>query len=343
MQNFIAKITNREHLDADEAESAIGKIFNEATDAQIGSFLTALKMKGETPLEIAGLARGMKKAANTINPIVDGNLVDTCGTGGDSSHTINVSTAAAIITAAAGVPVAKHGNYSITSKSGSADVLKELGVKIDLPPEKVKESIEKAGIGFMLAPVFHPSMKRVAGPRKELGMRTVFNILGPLTNPANARSQVIGVFDESLCKTMANVLELLGTTNAFVVHGSGLDEISNTGPTTVAQLNGGSIDTYVLTPEQLGFKRAKISEIKGGTPHENAADIIRILKGNKGPKRDIVVMNSAAALMVGGKVADLEDGIELAQQTIDSGAAINKLKAFVQASGDPAQLTKYTL
>jgi anthranilate phosphoribosyltransferase len=341
MQEFIQKITANENLTSEEAESAIGMIFSDATDAQIGSFLTALKMKGETAEEIAGLARGMKKAANTINPKVSGILVDTCGTGGDASHTINVSTASAIITSAAGVPVAKHGNYSITSRSGSADVLKELGVTIDLPPEKVCESIEKAGIGFMLAPVFHPSMKRVAGPRKELGVRTVFNILGPLTNPANARSQVIGVFDESLCSTMAEVLNLLGTKRAFVVHGSGLDEISNLGPTTVAELNRGTIETYTLTPESLGITRASISDIKGGTPEENAADIVKILKGEKSAKRDIVIINSAAALVVGGKASDIQNGVELAQQTVDNGAALDKLSLFVEVAGDPVRLNKY--
>jgi anthranilate phosphoribosyltransferase len=341
MQDFIQKITANQNLTSEEAESAIGMIFSDATDAQIGSFLTGLKLKGETAEEIAGLARGMKKAGNTINPKVSGILVDTCGTGGDASHTINVSTASAIITSAAGVPVAKHGNYSITSRSGSADVLKELGVTIDLPPEKVCESIEKAGIGFMLAPVFHPSMKRVAGPRKELGVRTVFNILGPLTNPANAKSQVIGVFDESLCSTMAEVLNILGTTRAFVVHGSGLDEISNLGPTTVAELNKGTIETYTLTPESLGITRASISDIKGGTPEENADDIVKILKGEKSAKRDIVIINSAAALVVGGKASDIQNGVELAQQTVDNGAALDKLLLFVEVAGDPVRLNKY--
>jgi len=318
-------------------------------ESAIDGFIQDLKVKRpdteiktiEIKEEIAGMAMGMKEAANTINPKVSGTLVDTCGTGGDSSHTINISTASAIITSAAGVPVAKHGNYSITSKSGSADVLKELGVNIDLPPKKVEESIEKAGIGFMLAPVFHPSMKRVGGPRKELGIRTVFNILGPLTNPANAKSQVIGVFDESLCETMANVLKILGTRRAFVVHGSGLDEISNIDTTTVAELNNGKIRTYSLSPEELGFDRATIADIRGDTPQENAADIVKILQGQKGPKRDIVVMNSAAALVVGGKASDIKDGVELAQQTIDSGAALEKLKSFVEVAGDTGQLGKY--
>ncbi|MFV9629766.1 MAG: anthranilate phosphoribosyltransferase [Methanosarcinales archaeon] len=341
MQEFIQKIINNEDLTYTEAQSAISNIFSDATDAQIGAFLTALKMKGETNQEIAGLASGMKSAANTIDPRVTGILVDTCGTGGDGSHTINISTASAIIASAAGVPVAKHGNYSITSRSGSADVLKELGVTIDLPPDKVSESIEKVGIGFMLAPVFHPSMKRVAGPRKELGVRTVFNILGPLTNPANAKSQVIGVFDESLCITMAEVLQILGTSRAYVVHGSGLDEISNLDTTTVSELNGGTIETYSITPEELGITRASISDIKGGSPQENAADIVKLLKGHKNAKRDIVIMNCAAALVVGEKASDLKDGIELAQQTVDSGNALEKLKTFVEIAGSPEQLNTY--
>ncbi len=247
MKEYIQKLTQNQSLKAEEAETAISKIFTEATDAQIAAFLTALKMKGETPDEIAGLARGMKKPANIINPRVQGILVDTCGTGGDSTGTINVSTGAAIVTASCGVPVAKHGNYSITSKSGSADVLRELGVKIDLPPEEVEKTIEKAGIGFMLAPVFHPSMKRVAQIRRDLGFRTVFNILGPLTNPANAKAQVLGVFDGSLCEPLANVLNILGTKRALVVHGSGLDEISNTGETQVAELNGG--ENFKIFPD----------------------------------------------------------------------------------------------
>lgn len=312
MKEYIQKLTQNQSLKAEEAETAISKIFTEATDAQIAAFLTALKMKGEAPDEIAGLARGMKKAANIINPRVQGILVDTCGTGGDSTGTINVSTGAAIVTASCGVPVAKHGNYSITSKSGSADVLRELGLKIDLPPQEVEKTIEKVGIGFMLAPVFHPSMKRVAQMRRDLGFRTVFNILGPLTNPANAKAQVIGVFDGSLCEPLANVLNILGTKRALVVHGSGLDEISNTGETQVAELNGGKISRYSLTPEKLGIKRASINEIAGGTPEENARDIVEVLKGKKGAKRDIIAINAGAALLVGGKVESLNSGIKMA-------------------------------
>jgi len=341
MKDYINKLIQKQSLTADEAENAISKIFSEATDAQIAAFLTALKMKGETPDEIAGMARGMKKAANIINPKVAGTLVDTCGTGGDSTGTINVSTGAAIVTAACGVYVAKHGNYSITSKSGSADVLRELGVKIDLPPKEVEEIIEKVGIGFMLAPVFHPSMKRVAQIRRDLGFRTVFNILGPLTNPANAKAQVIGVFDASLCKPMANVLNILGTKRALVVHGSGMDEISNTGETRIVELNGGKITKYSLTPEKLGVKRASAGDIAGGTPEENARDIVDVLKGKKGSKRDIIAINAGAALLVSGKVETLASGIGMANHAIDSGAALNKLKDFVNAAGEPEKLARF--
>ncbi len=341
MKQYIQKLTRNQSLKAEEAETAISKIFTEATDAQIAAFLTALKMKGETPDEIAGLARGMKKAANIINPRVQGILVDTCGTGGDSTGTINVSTGAAIVTASCGVPVAKHGNYSITSKSGSADALRELGVKIDLPPQEVEKTIEKVGIGFMLAPVFHPSMKRVAQIRRDLGFRTVFNILGPLTNPANAQAQVIGVFEDSLCEPLAHVLNILGTKRALVVHGSGMDEISNTGETQVAELNEGIISRYSLTPEKLGIKRVSINEIAGGTPEENARDIVEVLKGKKGAKRDIIVINAGAALLVDGKAENLNSGIKMASQSIDSGAALEKLKDFVKTAGDPVKLERF--
>jgi anthranilate phosphoribosyltransferase len=341
MKEYIQKLIQRQSLTTDEAENAIAKIFTEATDAQIAAFLTALKMKGETPEEIAGLALGMKKAANMINPRVAGILVDTCGTGGDSTGTINVSTGAAIVAASAGIPVAKHGNYSITSKSGSADVLRELGVKIDLPPQDVEKTIEKAGIGFMLAPVFHPSMKRVAQIRRDLGFRTVFNILGPLTNPANAKAQVIGVFDSLLCETMANVLSILGTKRALVVHGNGMDEISNTGETQIVELNGGKLTRYTVTPEKLGVKRASINDIAGGTPEENARDIVEVLKGKKGAKRDIITINAGAALLVSGKAESLASGITMAARSIDSGAALKKLEDFVRAAGEPEKLARF--
>lgn len=341
MKEYIRKLIESQSLTADEAELAIAKIFTEATDAQIAAFLTALKVKGETPEEIAGLARGMKKAANMISPKVQGTLVDTCGTGGDSAGTINVSTAAAIVASACGVAVAKHGNYSITSRSGSADVLRELGVKIDLPPSEVEKTIEKVGMGFMLAPVFHPSMKRVAQIRRDLGFRTVFNILGPLTNPANAEAQVIGVFDASLCEPVANVLSILGTKKALVVHGGGMDEISNISETQIVELNSGDITKYTVTPEKLGVRRASINEIKGGAPEENARDIVNVLKGKKGAKRDIIAINAGAALLVSGKAETLASGIEMANKAIDSGAALNKLKEFVSTAGEPEKLARF--
>jgi len=341
MKEYIQKLIQKQNLTTEEAEIAISKIFTDATDAQIAAFLTAMKMKGETPAEIAGLARGMKKAANIINPKVKGTLIDTCGTGGDSTGTINVSTGAAIVTAGAGVVVAKHGNYSITSKSGSADVLKELGVKIDATPEQVEKTIEKVGIGFMLAPVFHPSMKRVGQIRRDIGFRTVFNILGPLTNPANAKAQVIGVFDGALCEPMANVLNILGTKRALVVHGSGMDEISTTGETQIVELKDGKVTKYFVTPEKLGVKRVAIADIAGGTPQDNAKDIVDILKGKRGAKRDIVVVNAGAALLVSGKAEDFQAGIRMANESIDSGAALRKLNELVNEAGEPGKLAQF--
>ncbi len=341
MKEYIQKLIQNQSLTSEEAEIAISKIFTDATDAQIAAFLTALKLKGETPAEIAGLARGMKKAANLIRPEVGETLVDTCGTGGDSTGTINVSTGAAIVAAAAGVPIAKHGNYSITSKSGSADVLRELGIRIEMSPQEVEKTIENVGIGFMLAPVFHPSMKRVGQIRRDLGFRTVFNILGPLTNPAGAQAQVMGVFDGALCETMANVLNILGTKRALVVHGSGMDEISNTGETQIVELNNGKITKYSVTPKKLGVKQASVNEILGGTPEENARDIVDVLKGKKGAKRDIITINAGAALLVSGKADSLAGGMKMAAQAIDSGRALDKLKDFVAAAGDPGKLARF--
>ncbi len=328
MKDYIKKVSEKRDLTIQEAEDAITKIFTEATDAQIAGLLMALKMKGETADEIAGFATGMKKAANTISPKVDGELVDVVGTGGDKHNTINVSTASAIVTASCGVAVAKHGNRSITSLSGSADVLKELGIRIDKSPDEVTESIEKDGIGFMFAPIFHPAMKRVGPIRQEMGVRTVFNILGPLTNPANAKVQLVGVYDKRLCEVFARVMKKLGVERAMVVHGEGMDEISNIAETYVAELRDGKISTYTLTPEELGIKRAKASEIVGGTPKENAFDILYILRGERGPKRDIIVMNSAAALYIAGKANSLKEAIGIVEETIDSGKAMDKLMEF---------------
>ena len=328
MRKYIKKLEEGRDLSSEEAEAAVGIILSTAEDDEIGAFLLALRAKGERPEEIAGFVRGMKKAANTIKPRVAFRLVDTCGTGGDGLNTINVSTAAAIVTAAAGVPVAKHGNRAVTSMSGSSDVLEALGIKIDLAPEHVKKTIEEIGIGFMFAPVFHPAMKRVAGIRKKLGVRTVFNILGPLTNPAGAKGQVIGVFDKRLCEPIACALAELGTEQALVVHGDGMDEISNTGETYVAELKNGKVSTYTLTPESLGMLRANPEDIVGGSPKENARDLLRIFKGQKGPKRDLIVMNAAAALYVSGIVGSIRQAIPIAEDAIDSGKVMVKFNQF---------------
>ena len=267
----------------------------------------------------------MREAARTIDPD-RGTLVDTCGTGGDDYDTINVSTTSAIIAAGTGVPVAKHGNYSVSSSSGSADVLEEAGVTVDAEPPAVEGHIESEGIGFMLAPVFHPAMKAVIGPRKELGMRTIFNVLGPLTNPAGADAQVVGVYDPELVPVLARALARMDVERALVVHGSGLDEIAVHDETTVAEVDGDEITEYTLTPTDLGLERADIAEVAGGQPEENAADMRAIVQGEAdGPKRDIILANAGAALYVAGEADSLEAGVDLARETIDSGAAAEKL------------------
>ncbi|ABE53215.1 anthranilate phosphoribosyltransferase [Methanococcoides burtonii] len=330
MKYYLQKLIDGHDLSMVESEAAMGQILESATDAQVGAFVMGMKMKGETSDEVAGFAKGMLNVANMIRPKVDGILVDTCGTGGDRHNTINISTAAAIVAAAAGVTVAKHGNHSFTSLSGSADVFKELGVKIDLEPDLVKSSIEDIGIGFMLAPKFHPAMKRMVGPRKELAVRTMFNILGPLTNPTGAKAQVIGVFDKDLCNLMAEVLKKLGKEHVMVFHGDGMDEISTLSETFVAELKDGIISNYTLTPEELGVARAKATDIVGGTPEENAHDLLYILNGEKGAKRDIVVVNAAAAIYVAGLAISIKDAIPLAEEAIDSRKALNKLKELVE-------------
>ncbi len=339
--NYLQQIVDGRDLSVDEAEALMGEIFNGFTDAQIGALLIALRMKGESASEIAGLAKKMRSSAVRINPRVQGTLVDTCGTGGDASNTINVSTAAAIVTASCGVPVAKHGNYAVSSKCGSANVLAELGINISPKPEQVQEAIETLGIGFMLAPLFHPAMKRVGQLRRELGMRTVFNILGPLTNPAGAKAQVMGVYDPRLCEKLANVLNILGSERALVVHGSGLDEITNTGETTVSELKDGSVKSYSLNPQDLGCPTVKPEEIAGGMPFENAEKLVCVLKGQRSPARDIVAINSGAALYVSGKAASLKEGARLAEEALDSGKALNLLERMVKLSGEPEKLERF--
>jgi len=296
-----------------------------ATDAQIGAFLTALRLKGESVEEITGAARIMREKSTRIK--APEGVIDTCGTGGDMAGTFNISTVTAIVVAAAGVPVAKHGNRSVSSKSGSADVLEALGVRIDLPPEKVQSTLFETNFGFLFAPLFHPAMKFAIGPRREIGIRTVFNVLGPITNPAGAKKQVLGVFSRDLTEPLAAVLGNLGAIDAMVVHGEdGLDEISICDGTRVSRYLMGTIDNFYITPEDFGFRRADIKSIAGGNRDENASIALSLLKGETGPKRDIVLMNAAAALVVGGVTEMLTDAMEIASETIDSGKGLRKLE-----------------
>ncbi|WP_435175582.1 anthranilate phosphoribosyltransferase [Halorussus sp. AFM4] len=326
MQDYIERVTEGEHLSQDEAREAAAAVFEDATEAQIGALLAALRAKGETETEIAGFAQGMRDAARTIDPDRSP-LVDTCGTGGDDYDTINVSTTSAIVASGAGVPVAKHGNYSVSSSSGSADVLEEVGVEVDAEPPAVERAIEDDGIGFMLATVFHPAMKAVIGPRQELGMRTVFNVLGPLTNPAGADAQIVGVYDPDLVPVLARSLAQMDVDRALVVHGSGMDEIGVHGETTAAEVRGSDVEEYTLAPADLGLDRHDVADVAGGTPAENAADLRGIVEGEvDGAKRDIILANAGAALYVAGEADSLADGAELAAKAIDDGAAADRLE-----------------
>lgn len=330
MKEAIAKLLEGKDLSLAEAEAAMDTIMaGEATPAQIGGFLVALRMKGETVEEIAGCARSMRRNAVRVHARHDGILVDTCGTGGDRSGTFNISTTAAFVVAGAGLPVAKHGNRSVSSHCGSADVMEALGVNLQLKPEQVARCIEEIGIGFLFAPNFHPAMKHAIGPRRELGVRTVFNILGPLTNPAFATHQVLGVYDPALTEVMAHVLAEMGSKAAFVVHGAaGLDELSTTGVNRISRLWNGRVETFELDPTELGLPRARLEDLAGGDAQENAAICRRILSGEeRGPRRDVVLLNAAAALAA--ESGDLQAGLEQAAAAIDSGAALAKLDAFV--------------
>ena len=334
MQTYIELVTDGQDLTLEQARDAATAVFEDATEAQIGALLAALRSKGETKDEIAGFAQGMRAAARTIAPD-RAPLVDTCGTGGDDYDTINVSTTSAIVAAGAGVTVAKHGNYSVSSSSGSADVLETAGVTVDAEPGDVEAAIEADGIGFMLAPVFHPAMKAVIGPRKELGMRTIFNVLGPLTNPAGAQAQVLGVYDADLVPLIADALARMPVEHALVVHGDGTDEIAIHGPTTVAEVKGETVSTFTLTPEDLGLSTAPIAAIQGGSPDENAADLTGIVSGEvTGPKRDVILANAGAAIYVAGLADSIEAGVEQAAAAIDSGAAAEKLEALRGATAE---------
>jgi len=328
IKEYIQQVADGGDLSQDAAREAASIVFEEATEAQIGALLAALRAKGETETEIAGFAQGMRDAARRIDPD-RGPLVDTCGTGGDGHDTINVSTTSAFVVAGADVPVAKHGNYSVSSSSGSADVLEELGVTIDAEPPAVERCIETAGMGFMLAPVFHPAMKAVIGPRQELGMRTIFNVLGPLTNPAGADAQVVGVYDPELVPVLANALAQMDVERALVVHGDGLDEIGVHGRSTVAEVEDEAVETYTLAPEDIGLDRYDLGEVAGGTPSENAADMRGILDGSiGGAKRAIVLANAGAAIYVSGTEGSLEAGVDAARESIDSGAATAQLASL---------------
>ena len=328
IKGAIAKLIGQQNLTEEEAETAMTLIMHgEASPAQIGSFITALRMKGETVAEITGCARAMRSSSVPVVPAKADDLVDTCGTGGDGAGTFNISTTAAFVVAGCGQPVAKHGNRSVSSKSGSADVLEALGVNLDLTPQQVADCIDRVGLGFLFAPKLHPAMKHAIGPRRELAVRTIFNILGPLTNPANANAQVLGVFDPDLTEPLAHVLGSLGSKAALVVHGSGgLDELTTSGPCRVSELRDGEVQTYQLDPESFGFTSAQFSDLVGGSAQENAVITRAILENeDQGARRDTVVLNAAAALMASGKAADLPDGIQLAQESIDSGAALRVL------------------
>ena len=326
MQEYVERVTDGEDLTQEAAREVSRAVFEDATEAQIGALLAALRAKGETEAEIAGFAQGMREVARTIDPNRQP-LVDTCGTGGDDHDTINVSTTSAIVAAGAGVPVAKHGNYSVSSSSGSADVLEVAGVTVDAEPPAVERAIEEDGIGFMLAPVFHPAMKAVIGPRKELGMRTVFNILGPLTNPAGADAQVVGVYDPELVPLVARSLARIDVERALVVHGSGTDEIAIHGQTTVAEVTGETVESDTLEPTDLGLETAPIESIAGGSPEENARALEGIVTGEvTGPARDVILANAGAALYVAGAADDLAGGVAAARDAIESGGAAATLE-----------------
>ena len=337
LQEYIERAADGEDLTQDESRDAVRLVFEEATEAQIGALLAALRVKGETETEIAGFAQGMRDAARTIDPD-RAPLVDTCGTGGDDHDTINVSTTSAIVAAGAGAAVAKHGNYSVSSSSGSADVLEVAGADIDAEPPAVQDAIERDGIGFMLAPVFHPAMKAVIGPRKELGMRTIFNVLGPLTNPAGAQAQVVGVYDPDLVPVLARALSHMSVDRALVVHGAGMDEIALHDETVVAEVDGDTIEEYTITPEQIGLESAPVKAVAGGTPEENAADLRGIVTGEvTGPKRDIILANAGAAIYVAGLAGSIAEGVEAAAHAIDGGDAAATFAALCGTVDAPVE------
>jgi anthranilate phosphoribosyltransferase len=336
---FLQRAVERENLSAAEAEQAMTVILSgRASTTQIAAFLVAFRMKGETATELVGFARAMRAMGNRILADFAGEpLLDTCGTGGDCSGTFNISTVSAFVVAGAGVRVAKHGNRSISSRCGSADVLERLGVNIALGPEQTERAIREVGIGFLFAPAFHPAMKHAQPARVELKMRTVFNLLGPLTNPAGATSQVVGASSDEAAALMAGALAELGLESGLVVHGSdGLDEITTTGPTLAFEIRRGRVAEHTLEPAGFGVSQAAPADLKGGDAELNAGLARAILEGELGPKRDIVLVNSSAALVAAGKAADFSEGMTLAARSIDSGAALSKLKALACFSASAA-------
>jgi anthranilate phosphoribosyltransferase len=330
---YLNRLARGESLKESEASRAMELIMrDEATASQIAGFIVALRLKGETVDEIAGLARTMRSMATPIDVEDAGSLLDTCGTGGDGSGSFNISTLSAIVAAACGARVAKHGNRAASSTCGSADVLEALGVRIDLPPAGVAACIREAGIGFLFAPVFHPSFRFAAVPRRELGIRTVFNVLGPLCNPAGAGRQALGVPEQQLAEKMADVLVRLGVERALVLHAEGLDELSTTGPSLVIEMLGGERRSYQLDPLELGLRRASRDELRGGGPAENAVIAREVLEGAAGPRRDIVLLNASAALRAAGLARDWREGIALAAEAIDRGGAAGVLDRWASLS-----------
>ncbi len=335
IKESIQKVMTGANLEESEAAGVMEQIMEGvATPAQIGALLVALRLKGETVEEITGFARVMREKATRVSTTRN-RILDTCGTGGDGTNTFNISTAAALVLSGAGVPVAKHGNRSVSSKCGSADVLESLGVNLDLDAMAMGQCLDETGICFLFAPSLHGAMKHAAGPRRDIGVRTVFNVLGPLTNPAGARRQVMGVFSPDLVPSLAGVLARLGCERGFVVHGDGgLDEVSLSGPTRVAEVSGGSVKEYKLDPADYGIPRAGASELAGGSPGENAAIIIDILNGKSGPCRDAVLVNAALGIMAAGRAGDYAEGLRAAAESIESGAAMGKLNQLVEFTNE---------
>jgi anthranilate phosphoribosyltransferase len=333
IQLALARLLDGASLERPEAREVMGAIMRgEATPAQIGAFLVALRAKGETADEIAGCAEAMREHVVAVRPRRE-DLVDTAGTGGDGAHTLNISTAAALVAAAAGAGVAKHGNRAVSSACGSADVLEALGFRLELPPEQIARSIDELGFGFMFAPAHHPAMRHAAPVRRELATRTVFNVLGPLTNPAGARAQVIGVFSPELVRTIADVVAQLGARRAFVVHGyAGIDELSPAGPNLVCEVVEGHVRERTIDPLELGVERCHPDELRGGTPAENARAIRDVLSGGDGARRSAVLLNAAGAIAAVGETDDLREGLERARETVDSGAAAERLEQLATFS-----------